>query len=288
MIYINDLANSSNLFNYALFADDSTFYASHSNLHYLVTCINQEIVNVKNWVLSNKLTLNIKKTNYIIFARIRKTIPPVPTIKIGNETLKRVNQTVFLGVTIHKHLSWQCHVHNLVQKINKQCGILYLTRSKLNPVNLKLIYQSLIHPLITYCSLAWGGISNDQLKSINTAHKRVIRTIANLRKYDHTNQTFKDLGILKFYDILKLRYATFVYKSLQNQNDHNFRHRENQNYDLRNASILNPPFMRSCQSQTSALYQSVQVWNGIPDSIKSKPTIASFKRAYKVYTLSRY
>ena len=175
-----------------------------------------------------------------------------------------------------------------MQKINKQCGILYLTRTKLNPPSLKLIYQSLIHPLITYCSLAWGGISNDQLKSINIAHKRVIRTIANLRRYDHTNQTFKDLGILKFYDILKLRYATFVYKSLHNQGDHNFRRRANPNYNMRNDSVLIPPRMRSSQSQTSALYQSVQVWNSIPITIRSKPSVASFKRAYKLDILSGY
>ena len=172
--------------------------------------------------------------------------------------------------------------------MNKQCGILYHTRNKLNATSLKLIYQSLIHPITSYCSLAWGGISSDKLKSINIAHKCVIRTIASLKKYDHTSQTYKNLGILKFHDILKLRYATFAYRSINNQNDHNFRARANPNYNLRNPSLLVPPRMRTIQSQTSASYQSVQLWNTIPVQIRNKPSVASFKRSFKMHLLSAY
>ena len=139
-----------------------------------------------------------------------------------------------------------------------------------------------------YCSLAWGGISNDQLKQVNIAHKRIIRTITRLKKYDHTSQKYKDLEFLKFFDILKLRYALFVYRSLQDQNDHNFRSRLTTNYNLRNPSLLVPPLMRSSQSQTSALYQCVGVWNNIPQNIKNKPSIPSFKKTLKLHLMSNY
>ena len=154
LIYINDMINSSKLLKYILFADDSTLYASHSDLNYLVNLINEEIKKVQNWIQANKLTLNIKKTHYIIFARCRKTIPSIPNIKIGDEVLKRVQQITFLGVTLDSHLDWKSHVQSMVQKIHKQCGILYHTRHKLNLESLKLIYYTLIHPVFTYCSLA--------------------------------------------------------------------------------------------------------------------------------------
>ena len=176
----------------------------------------------------------------------------------------------------------------MVQKIHKQCGILYHTRHKLNLESLKLIYYTLIHPVFTYCSLAWGGISNDQLKQVNIAHKRIIRTIAHLKKYEHTSQTYKDLELLKFFDILKLRYALFVYRSLQDQNDHNFRSRLTTNYRLRNPSLLVPPLMRSSQSQSSAIYKSVGIWNSIPQNIKDKPSIACFKKTLKMHLMSNY
>ena len=288
LIYINDMINSSKLLKYILFADDSTLYASHSDLNYLVNLVNKEIKKVKNWIQTNKLTLNVKKTHYMIFARCRKPIPPIPDIKIGDEVLKRVEQITFLGVTLDCNLNWKPHVQSIVQKIDKQCGILYHTRHKLNLESLKLIYYTLIHPVFTYCSLAWGGISNDQLKQVNIAHKRIIRTITRLKKYDHTSQTYKDLELLKFFDILKLRYAVFVYRSLKDQNDHNFRSRLTTNYSLRNPSLLVPPLMRSSQSQTSALYQCVGVWNNIPQNIKNKPSIPSFKKTLKVHLMSNY
>ena len=246
------------------------------------------MTHVKHWIDANKLTLNVKKTHYIIFARSRKKIQVIPNLKINNVTLNRVYNTKFLGVTLDSNLSWKPHIQCMVQKISKQCGILYLTRNKLNTTSLKLVYQSLIHPIITYCSLAWAGISNDQLKPINIAHKKVIRTISYLRKYDHTNQSFKDLQLLKFYDIIKLRYAICVFKSVNNQNDHNFRSRVNSTYNLRNSSILIPPLMRSSQSQSTELYQGVQVWNSIPEAIRAKPSIASFKKAFKMFLLSSY
>ena len=288
LIYINDMINSSKLLKYILFADDSTLYASHSDLNYLVNLINEEIKHVHNWIQANKLTLNVKKTHYMIFARCRKNIPSISNIKIGDEVLNKVDKTTFLGVTLDSNLNWKSHVQSMVQKMNKQCGILYHTRHKLNLVSLKLIYHTLIHPVITYCSLAWGGISNDQLKQVNIAHKRIIRTIAHLKKYDHTSQTYKNLELLKFFDILKLRYALFVYRSLEDQNDQNFRSRLVANYRLRNPSLLVPPLMRSSQSQSSALYQCVGVWNSIPQNIRDKPSIACFKKTFKIHLMSNY
>ena len=172
--------------------------------------------------------------------------------------------------------------------MNKQCGILYHTRHKLNLVSLKLIYHTLIHPVISYCSLAWGGISNDKLKQVNIAHKRIIRTIAHLKKYDHTSQKYKDFELLNFFDILKLRYALFVYRSLEDQSDQNFRSRTTTRSGLRNPSLLVTPRMGSSQSQSSALYQCVGVWNNIPQNIRDKPSIACFKKSLKIHLMSNY
>ena len=106
LLYINDIINSSKLLKFVLFADDSTLYASHSDLNYLISSVNQEITYVKQWIDANKLTLNVKKTHYIIFARLRKKISIEPIIKINNDTLNRVYDTKFLGVTLDSHLSW--------------------------------------------------------------------------------------------------------------------------------------------------------------------------------------
>jgi hypothetical protein len=58
--YINDISESSNVFNFFLFADDTNLLYANKNLKTLESVVNSEL-NVCKWLNVNKLTLNIKK-----------------------------------------------------------------------------------------------------------------------------------------------------------------------------------------------------------------------------------
>ena len=66
LIFINDLPTATNFFT-ILFADDTTFQLSGSNMPELFEKANVELAKASDWFISNKLTLNIKKTKYILF-----------------------------------------------------------------------------------------------------------------------------------------------------------------------------------------------------------------------------
>ena len=88
LLYINDIVNCSKVFKFILFADDSTLYVSHKSLDSLITIVNEELENVRKWIISNKLTLNLDKTHYIIFNR-NKILPlNREQVKIGHTILK--------------------------------------------------------------------------------------------------------------------------------------------------------------------------------------------------------
>ena len=61
LIYINDIINSSNLFLYSLFADDTSLLLSHKNIATLMSLANVEIKKLLAWFSCNKLLLNVKK-----------------------------------------------------------------------------------------------------------------------------------------------------------------------------------------------------------------------------------
>ena len=67
LLYINDIQNSSNLIDYHLFADDTSLFISNTNTKLLENTLNEELSKIVNWLWANKLTLNIDKSNYIIF-----------------------------------------------------------------------------------------------------------------------------------------------------------------------------------------------------------------------------
>ena len=67
LLYINDFSNCSNLFDFHLFADDSNLFSAESSLESLETKVNLELKRIHNWLCCNKLSLNIDKSNFVIF-----------------------------------------------------------------------------------------------------------------------------------------------------------------------------------------------------------------------------
>lgn len=57
------------------------------------------------WLCLNEPSLNIDKTNYIIFHDPRKKLPAKPSVKIGNSEIKHVNDAKFLGVYIDENMN---------------------------------------------------------------------------------------------------------------------------------------------------------------------------------------
>ena len=72
IIYINDIQNCSNLFKYIMFADDTNLFVSNKNLDNLVASVNEELKNLSMGFMANRLSLNVKKTSYMVFGRKRK------------------------------------------------------------------------------------------------------------------------------------------------------------------------------------------------------------------------
>jgi hypothetical protein len=74
IVDINDLANASKVTESLLFADDTSIFYSHADIDHLVHVLNEELNNIDIWMKCNKLSINTKKTNYIIFKHKQKKI----------------------------------------------------------------------------------------------------------------------------------------------------------------------------------------------------------------------
>ena len=67
LIYINDICNSSKILSFIFFADDTNLFMSHKNIDTLIDKMNEELIKINTWVQVNKLSLNITKTNFMLF-----------------------------------------------------------------------------------------------------------------------------------------------------------------------------------------------------------------------------
>ena len=91
LIYINDLPNISKVLNFYLFADDTNIYYESDSLQELEKVINKELNKLNLWLNVNRLSLNIDKTNYIIFHPYNKPTKKRITIKINKAINEKIN-----------------------------------------------------------------------------------------------------------------------------------------------------------------------------------------------------
>ena len=69
LIYINDLCNVCGNSLPILFADDSNIFTVGKTLDDIEKLINKELADISRWLNANRLSLNIKKTQYMVFSR---------------------------------------------------------------------------------------------------------------------------------------------------------------------------------------------------------------------------
>jgi len=96
LLYINDITSASNLLNFVLFADDTPTFIDHHNLNTLIGLLITELKLLDTWFIANKLSLNISKSNFIVFTGLRKKYDVnciANKIKFNGQILKQTHST---------------------------------------------------------------------------------------------------------------------------------------------------------------------------------------------------
>ena len=117
LLYINDLCNVSTRLTSILFADDTSCFIEGTDLSDMCIQLSTEMNKLSTWFKTNRLSLNVSKTNCMIFGRSNQ--PDHHRVYIDNIEIERVNCNKFLGVIIDSKLSWSDHVSYIRHKMSK-------------------------------------------------------------------------------------------------------------------------------------------------------------------------
>ena len=104
IIYVNNFSKCLRYSSCLAFADDTTILISEKNKKNLYDNANEELNNIDNWLVTNKLFLNIDKTKCLHF-EILNTPTPSLTLKIRNTPIQKISSFKLLGVILDEHLS---------------------------------------------------------------------------------------------------------------------------------------------------------------------------------------
>ena len=285
LIYINDLTNASKMFNSILFADDTSLFHAGKNPDNIVKEINDEIPNIISWLHANKLSLNLEKTNFILFSP--KNAPKLNTDLLINHTkITEVNQTKFLGVIIDNNLNWSAHIRYIQNKIAKGIGIITKARKVFDYETLLSLYNSLIYPYITYCIHAWGNAFPTHIKPIVLLQKKAVRIINGVPPRSPTEILFKESDILKIDEVFKYSMGIFMFKFYHHKLPALFTKMFKNITDVhkhrtRSTSNLFMPTCTTTRMQKSLRYCGPKIWNYIVKHSDIKCSIGTFKKRMK-------
>ena len=79
--------------------------------------VNKELMNINDWFIANKLSLNVGKTKYSLLhksSRVDNLPLKLPKLSINNQEIKRAYYTKFLGVLLDENLSWKEYTISII------------------------------------------------------------------------------------------------------------------------------------------------------------------------------
>ena len=153
IIYINDIPQIQQIAKFILYADDANIILTGRNMQEIEEKFHQLSTILVDWIGCNGLSLNIKKTNYMIFSRFNKndyTFQP----RINNIPIEQKQAARFLGVIVDDKLNWNQHIIAVKSKIARYLGIMYKLRGVLPQVARLSIFHSFVQSHLNYCTLS--------------------------------------------------------------------------------------------------------------------------------------
>ena len=267
LVYINDLCNACNSTLPILFADDTNLFKSSQDLSHIEAMFNEELKNISLWLKVNKLSLNVKKTHFIVFSKRNKCDKYIKLV-IDDETIDEVKNTKFLGVIIDNKLTWKDHINYVAGKVSRAIGMIVKTKKYLRKEALLTLYYSFVYPYLTYCNHIWGATYVFNLRKLINLQKRVVRLISNAKYRDSADPLYKSLGILKLVDINKYLIARFMFRYCNNKvpdlfNSYFEYNSDYHNYNTRSAEHFHAPKVKTGLAKTGLKYSGAIIWNAV-------------------------
>ena len=198
ILYVNDMCNVSTTLKSILFADDTNIFHTGDDLKEVCETMSHELDKLNRWFRANKLSLNVSKTNFMIF--FNKKCDDNYSVRINGMEINRVYVTTFLGVYMDSQLNWSDHVSVIKRKMAKNVSVMNRVRHLLSSSALYSLYCTLILPYLNYCCVVWGNTYKSSLRPLCILQKRAIRICGKAGYRSHTIPIFHQLKTLDIYD----------------------------------------------------------------------------------------
>ena len=156
LVYINDLHDA---VTHSLIHN----FGDNKNNKY----INHDLSQIVQWLRANRIYLNAKKTELIIFRPKNKSINKQLNFRISGQKINEVKKTKHLGIYLDEHLTWNFQLNQIKTKLSRSCGLLGKLRYHVKTELLRTVYFAIFDSVLRYAVQVWGQHRNQLSTEIN-------------------------------------------------------------------------------------------------------------------------
>ena len=282
LIYIVDLTNISlsDGASIALYADDVLLFRIINSPDDFIA-VQEDIDKINEWSVTNSLTLNKAKCEYMSISRKRSPSTPISPLLLEGCPLDEVNGFRYLGVLLSHDLSWGEHVSTICSKARRILGLLYRRfYNNCSGDSLLQLYLLLVRLHLDYASAVWSPHLKKDRDALESIQKFACRMAT--RAWDSSYHDLLGLVDLPYLEHRRLMTRLcllyrIVYKLCYFE-DNVFTLNTSPRHHAPHSLVLNQPFAHTNSYSFSFVPHTISYWNKLCSPLVNCPSLPSFKR----------
>jgi hypothetical protein len=277
-----------------MYADDIQLFISTTppNLPQAIGQLEECIASVHIWLSKMRLTLNERKTEFIILGTQRALKQcHCQGIHVGTTLIKPSEQVRSLGVVFDPTLTMHPQVTRIRAASFSRLRLIARVAKSLRRHESTLLIKSLVLSNLYYCTPLLAGISSHSLSQLQQVINASARLVNGKKKYDSISDILLHDRWLPMNIIIKLRVLLLLFSVVKHGKPSFLRssikpYQPARHLRSENHLLLAIPRTRRCISDYAFRVIGPKLWNSLPFHIRESNTRTSFTDACTDFLLS--
>jgi hypothetical protein len=295
IIYVNDIINSTSHGITITYADDTTILVNSDNFEDTYIYAYENLVSIIDWFNANKLSINLTKTNYILFTPNNRLNEHIPDLIVKGVQIKKVDCVKFLGIYLDNKLNWEFQVNNIVNKINQAHYFFKSIKNIIPDSHKKMLYYAHVYSCLNYGTLLWGPmLSNEKKRKLSKMQDKIISNFTCHKNNRNINESYKTLKLLKLEDIIDFELSKFAFQLANNTIilgiTQLFPNQavQTRRYNTRNRNVPYIARHTSKHYNNSFLTKTSMAWTKLNNNVKTSNSKYAFKKRFISFKTNSY
>jgi hypothetical protein len=266
------LTLNGSLFSYA---DDTVLIVGASSWGDLNINVNRDIKYIKEWIDTNCLSMNIDKTNYLMFS-LMPNVEETSNFKISinDSEIKRVNYVKYLGIFVNDDMKWGKQIETTIKRLRKTIYVLLRLRNILDLKTLRMVYFALIQSILQYGILGWGGTYRSNLENLYVTQRLILKILLKKPRDFSTKELFQLSNVMTIEELFERVALMHIYRNIGGTE-------QLTRVEPRIGRCLRLPRHRTTAAQKCFTYRGIKSFNGLPRELRDELSISIFKKKLK-------